>query len=89
MCERKNSNRCGNKMGQRNKRGLQENSNRTYSGRNHRGAFGLGGFCVCTKCGEKVPHTRGIKCTNQKCPTCNHALVREALLYVEEKVVQE
>ena len=89
MCERKNSNRCGNKMGQRNKRGLQENSNRTYSGRNHGGAFGLGGFCVCTKCGEKVPHARGMKCTTQKCPTCNHTLVREELLHAKEKVVQE
>ena len=49
-------------------------------GRNKGGAFGPGGFCVCSKCGEKVPHQRGIKCTNLKCPKCGHTLVREELL---------
>ena len=33
---------------------------------------GLGGTeeCVCPKCGEKVPHTRGIPCSQTKCPKC-------------------
>ena len=49
-------------------------------GRNNGGSFGLGGFCICVKCGEKVAHQRGIKCTTLKCPVCNHTLIREELL---------
>ena len=49
-------------------------------GRNKGGAFGPGGFCVCAKCGEKVPHERGIKCTTRKCPKCGHTMIREELL---------
>ncbi len=49
-------------------------------GRNKGGAFGKGGFCVCAKCGEKVPHQQGVKCTTVKCPQCGHAMVREELL---------
>ena len=49
-------------------------------GRNKGGAFGPGGFCVCAKCGEKVPHDRGIRCTELKCPKCGSTLVREELL---------
>ena len=49
-------------------------------GRNKGGAYGTGGFCVCAKCGEKVPHQRGIKCTTLKCPECGHTMIREDLL---------
>jgi len=49
-------------------------------GRNKGGAYGTGGFCVCAKCGEKVSHQRGIKCTEVKCPKCGHTMVREELL---------
>jgi len=49
-------------------------------GRNNGGSFGIGGFCICAKCGEKVAHRRGIKCTGLKCPTCEHVLIREELL---------
>ncbi len=52
-------------------------------GRNKGGAFGTGGFCVCAKCGEKVPHQQGVKCTTVKCPQCGHAMVREELLKKE------
>jgi hypothetical protein len=49
-------------------------------GRNRGGAFGPGGFCVCAKCGEKVQHQQGIKCTTIKCPACGNTMVREELL---------
>ena len=49
-------------------------------GRNRGGAFGPGGYCVCAKCGEKVPHERGVKCTNLKCPKCGHTMIREELI---------
>ncbi len=49
-------------------------------GRNNGGSFGVGGYCVCAKCGEKIRHKQGIKCTNLKCPACGHTMVREELL---------
>lgn len=37
---------------------------------------GVGGVsnCTCPKCGYTVTHTRGIPCTNQKCPECGTPL---------------
>ncbi len=49
-------------------------------GRNKGGSFGTGGLCVCTKCGEKVTHRRGIKCTTLKCPKCGHTMIREEMV---------
>lgn len=49
-------------------------------GRNSGGSFGISGYCICAKCGEKVQHQRGEKCTSVKCPKCNHTMVREELL---------
>jgi hypothetical protein len=49
-------------------------------GRNKGGAFGPGGFCVCAKCGEKLAHQQGVKCTQIKCPKCGRAMIREELL---------
>ena len=49
-------------------------------GRNKGGSFGTGGYCICTKCDEKVPHQQGIKCTTIKCPKCGNIMVREELL---------
>lgn len=49
-------------------------------GRNKGGSYGTGGFCVCTKCGKKVPHQQGIKCTTLKCPECGHTMIREEMI---------
>jgi predicted RNA-binding Zn-ribbon protein involved in translation (DUF1610 family) len=49
-------------------------------GRNKGGGFGTGGYCICAKCGEKVPHQQGEKCTSLKCPQCGHTMIREELL---------
>ena len=48
--------------------------------RNNGGGFGPGGYCVCAKCGAKVEHQPGVKCTQIKCPKCGHTMVREELL---------
>lgn len=56
-------------------------------GKNKGGAFGPGGYCLCVKCGEKVPHQQGVKCTTRKCPVCGHTMVREEL--VEKKKEQK
>lgn len=41
---------------------------------------GPGGFCVCAKCGEKIPHQQGVKCTKLKCPVCGKTMIRDVLL---------
>ena len=58
-------------------RGLGKGGGR---GRNKGGGFGTGGDCVCAKCGKKVPHQQGVKCTNIKCPDCGTTMIREELL---------
>ncbi len=49
-------------------------------GRNKGGAFGVGGNCVCAKCGHKQPHQQGVKCTTISCPNCGTRMIREELL---------
>jgi hypothetical protein len=40
-------------------------------------AAGIGGFCVCAKCGYREPHERGVPCTQKQCPQCGSTLIRE------------
>lgn len=54
-------------------------------GRNNGGGYSIGGFCICAKCGEKVPHQQGVKCTTLKCPKCGHTMIREELLNEKRK----
>jgi predicted RNA-binding Zn-ribbon protein involved in translation (DUF1610 family) len=42
--------------------------------------MGVGGYCVCAKCGEKLPHQTGVKCTTIKCPKCGTTMIREELV---------
>lgn len=66
-------------------RGINKGQGRGFGlgggrGRNKGGAFGIGGYCVCSKCGEKISHEQGVKCTSLKCPSCGHTMIREELL---------
>jgi len=38
---------------------------------------GPGGYCVCSKCGYKIPHQRGIPCSTLQCPSCKVNLERK------------
>lgn len=38
---------------------------------------GPGGFCVCSKCGYKIPHQVGIPCSTISCPNCKINLKRQ------------
>ncbi|HHM23490.1 MAG TPA: ferredoxin [Bacteroidetes bacterium] len=44
--------------------------------RHHEG-MGPGGFCVCPKCGERIPHTPGRPCQEERCPKCGAKMLRE------------
>ncbi len=39
--------------------------------------LGAGGYCVCPKCGYKVPHKAGVPCYSLRCPKCDTPMVRE------------
>lgn len=43
------------------------------------GGFGLGvgGSCVCPKCGKTVAHQRGAPCNELKCPDCGSGMTRQ------------
>ncbi|MGB9772350.1 MAG: cation diffusion facilitator family transporter [Candidatus Kapaibacteriota bacterium] len=38
---------------------------------------GPGGYCVCSKCGYRIPHQRGMPCSTLQCPNCKVNLERK------------
>jgi hypothetical protein len=38
---------------------------------------GPDGYCICPKCGHKLPHTAGQRCIDQACPKCGTKMMRE------------
>ncbi len=45
--------------------------------------MGTGGACFCPKCGEKIPHGRGIPCQEEHCPRCGAKMLREGSYHHE------
>jgi len=39
--------------------------------------MGEGGFCICPKCDEKITHSSGIPCDEERCPKCGAKMLRE------------
>jgi hypothetical protein len=65
-------------------RGSGSGSGRGRGGSGEGGGMGGGGFCVCPKCGQRVPHQPGTPCLQERCPTCNVAMVREGSPHHQE-----
>lgn len=40
-------------------------------------AGGVGGTCLCPKCGYREPYERGVPCIQKPCPKCGTALTRK------------
>lgn len=39
--------------------------------------LGPAGWCVCPRCETRVPHRRGIRCHDERCPSCGAGMLRE------------
>ena len=39
--------------------------------------MGVGGYCICPKCEEKILHNRGVPCQDERCPKCGAKMLRE------------
>ena len=46
------------------------------SGRNVNSGADSGGECICSVCGEKVPHMPGVPCGSLTCQKCGGGMVR-------------
>ena len=38
--------------------------------------MGSGGDCVCPKCEIVIPHRRGVRCQEERCPECGAKMLR-------------
>jgi predicted amidophosphoribosyltransferase len=39
--------------------------------------LGPGGTCICPRCETRVPHRRGVRCRDERCPHCGAGMLRE------------
>jgi hypothetical protein len=42
-----------------------------------RHGLGPGGYCVCPKCGTRIPHRQGVRCEEERCQECTAKMLRE------------
>jgi hypothetical protein len=47
------------------------------TGRESKTKGGPGGFCLCTRCGLRIRHERGVPCTQVFCPQCDLPTTRK------------
>ena len=47
------------------------------TGNERRHELGPGGYCVCPKCEMRVPHPRGVRCEEERCPKCSGEMLRK------------
>lgn len=41
-----------------------------------RSGLGPGGECICPDCGYKIPHRRGMPCSQENCSKCGGGMIR-------------
>lgn len=56
-------------------RGMGIGGGRGRMGGSNAGA-GPAGYCVCPKCGARVPHQQGTPCYSRTCPKCGTSMSR-------------
>ncbi|MCK5125509.1 MAG: hypothetical protein KAR42_04575 [candidate division Zixibacteria bacterium] len=71
---RERNTQAGNQQG--NQQGNRSGSRNQLNKGQGRG-LGPGGNCVCPSCGATAPHSRGVPCSEAKCPQCGSPMVRE------------
>jgi len=55
----------------------------------HRAFAGPRGHCICLACGTRKPHRPGVRCTDERCPKCGKALVREGSAHHRARLEKE
>ncbi len=67
----------GRGQGGRGRRGGGRGAGRQGSGAGAGGGYGPAGYCICLRCGYRVPKQPGVPCREMRCPNCGAVLVRE------------
>ena len=74
----------GRNQGMQTGQGLGRGGGGGRAGSGTGGGMGGGGFCVCPKCGQRLPHQPGVPCLQERCAKCGVAMVREGSPHHQE-----